>query len=207
VPLGPLRPLRCHLQTSGTLLRAGLRRETALLQEMRQGRFADCSALMLMSFQDSMNRTEGSPPERKRLRPSPNGGEHPLPPGPPQQPQQQQPLPMAPMAPFNHQGLTGAQNMQMRMGNPPMGFNPGVHMTMNQGMPQMGPGAGSPGMMVNPPPTMAGAQNAANITPQVSSILLTCQTFSLIGHLFPQRCRLTGRPCTIYTRTISPPEH
>lgn len=130
-----------------------------------------------------MPRTEGSPPERKKMRPSPNGGEHPLPPGQSQQQPQQQP-PMAPMAPFNHSGLGGPQNMGMRMGGPMGAFphqQPGMHMSMNPnqpgmaGMPQMGgPGSVSPGMMNNPPPNMMTAN--ANLTPQVRLSCLSSKT-------------------------------
>jgi len=98
------------------------------------------------------------------------------------------------MAPFNHQGLTGPQNMALRMGNPPMGFNhqPGVHMGMGQGMPQMGPGASSPGMMPNPPPTMIGASSNPNITPQMQNYRQTMHNLhknhippGALGNLLP----------------------
>jgi hypothetical protein len=107
------------------------------------------------------------------MRPSPSGGEHPLPPGQSQQQvhqqlQQPQPPPMTPMAPFNHpQGGSGPQQIpgMVRMGGAPMNFphqqQGGMNIPMNQGMM---PSMGSPGMMNHPVPNLMNSQ----LTPQVS---------------------------------------
>ncbi|EPQ56188.1 hypothetical protein GLOTRDRAFT_115545 [Gloeophyllum trabeum ATCC 11539] len=120
--------------------------------------------------QDSLLRTDSSPPDRKRPRRSPNP-EHQQ----QQQGQQQQQSQQPAMAPFPHAhpqgggpgGPGGPQHMPnvlMRppqMGGPPMGNFPGQpgmpnminNPGMNMGMGQMGPGgmnAMSPGMMNHP---------------------------------------------------------